>query len=742
MSRRPALLRTALIASVVLVSAALSAPANAAVADAAVLPIAEIQGTGAASPHVGEVVTTRGVVTASYPTGGFNGYVIQTAGTGGDLDLATHTASDALFVYSRATVAAVRIGDHVEVTGEVSEFGGLTELTVANLDGLTVLDEPAAVEPAAVGWPTTDLQRETLESMLVAPAGEFTVSNTFSTNQYGEVGLAAGSEPLRQPTDVARPGTDAAAFVAADNAARAVTLDDGASTNFLSAANSGLTPAYVSLTEPVVVGAAVAFTEPVIVDWRNGAWKLNPVSALVADGSGADGVRFADTRTSAPEKVGGDVTVASFNVLNYFTTLGAQTSTCLAYADRTGDGVTVRDGCAQRGAWDAADLTRQQQKIVAAIEGLDASVIGLMEIENSAALGETPDEATATLVAALNAAAGREKWAYVPSSAELPPAAEQDVITNAIIYQPDEVTRSGEARALGDQSADDEAFGNAREPLAQAFRPAAGGERLLFVVNHFKSKGSAGPWPGDVDAGDGQGASNESRVRQATALRDWVDEIRGDIDSVVLAGDFNSYGQEDPLQVLYQAGYADAEQALGVTTSSYSFSGLSGSLDHILLSAAAAQRATGGDIWNINSGESIALEYSRYNYHGTLFYAPDPYRSSDHDPVLVGLRAGDDERVTTRTTLAAVPPVHINGVVRTTLVAVVVTADRSRADGTVEFREGDTVVGTAEVTRGIAKLRLPSKIARGAHTYTAVFVPADADAVRGSTSKGVRVKAL
>ena len=105
-------------------------------------------------------------------------------------------------------------------------------------------------------------------------------------------------------------------------------------------------------------------------------------------------------------------------------------------------------------------------------------------------------------------------------------------------------------------------------------------------------------------------------------------------------GDFNAYGQEDPLQVLYDAGYVDAEQAFGLDESSYSFGGLSGSLDHVLLSGAAAARATGADIWTINSPESIALEYSRYNYHGALFYAPDPFRSSDHDPVKVGLDAG------------------------------------------------------------------------------------------------------
>ena len=155
-----------------------------------------------------------------------------------------------------------------------------------------------------------------------------------------------------------------------------------------------------------------------------------------------------------------------------------------------------------------------------------------MEIENSAALGETADEATATLVDALNAAADAPVWAYVPSSDELPPASEQDVITNAIIYRTAAVQRVGDSRALGDQSGAGEAFVNAREPIAQVFEPAAGGAPFLFVVNHFKSKGSAGPWPGDADTGDGQGTSNESRVRQAQALRDWVTQIRGEVDAV------------------------------------------------------------------------------------------------------------------------------------------------------------------------------------------------------------------
>ncbi|MGO1317099.1 MAG: ExeM/NucH family extracellular endonuclease, partial [Cellulomonadaceae bacterium] len=606
--------------------------------DPLILTVAEIQGTGDASPHVDKLVVTSGVVTAAYPTGGFNGFVIQTAGTGTEVG----TASHAVFVYTGAgTPPTVTVGDHLEVTGTVAEFNGLTQLTAPQI---AVLDEPAvAVKPLATAWPTTDAEREVLESMLIEPVGDFTVSNTYSTNQYGEVGLAAGGTPLLQPTDVARPSTAEADAVVADNAARAVTVDDGATTNFLSAANRTQVPPYVSLTAPVRVGAPVTFTEPVIVDYRNNTWKLNPTAQALP---GEEPATFGNTRTAAPaaHALGsGELSVASFNVLNYFTTLGEDWGNCTAYADRAGTPITV-NSCPNngpRGAWDTASLERQQAKIVAAITALDADVVGLMEIENSAALGEEPDEAIATLVAALNTAAGAETWDYVPSSTDLPEVSEQDVITNAIIYQPAAVTPDGDAVALGDQSGAGEAFVNAREPIGQVFAPVAGGEDFLVVVNHFKSKGSAGPLPGDADAGDGQGASNASRVAQATALADWLPAVQQDagVESVALLGDFNSYTHEDPLQVLYDAGFTNATEALNPGEYSYSYQGLVGSLDHVLVNEAFLERATGSDVWEINAPESIALEYSRYNSHGVLFYDTSPFRSSDHDPVVLAFDA-------------------------------------------------------------------------------------------------------
>lgn len=612
----------------------------------ALTPIREIQGTGAASPLVGSTVTTRGVVTAAYTTGGYNGFAIQTPGTGGPLDLATHTASEGIYVFSSAAAAKVAIGDHVEVTGPVVEFNGLTEISPTSADAVTVLDEPAEpVTPAEVVWPGTDAERETLESMLLAPQGAYTVSDVYSTNFYGSIGLAAGTQPLLTPTEVAAPGSPEYDAAVADNAARKVTLDDGASINFNSNANKSVPLTYLSTTDPVRVGAAVTFTAPVVLDFRNDLWNFQPTRHLTAENAAdVQPVTFENTRTAAPAEVGGDIRIAGFNVLNYFTTTGADAiaagASCTFYNDRAGNPVTVNtcsNGPAPRGAADDANLERQQAKIVAAINGLDADVVSLEEIENSLISGTDRDVAVSTLVDALNAALGDDVWAFAPSPASVP--AGEDVIRTAFIYKKDAVELVGDSVIDGDA-----AFSNARYPLAQAFAPVGGGEDDVFVaiVNHFKSKGSGSG--ADADQGDGQGASNASRVAQAEALVDFAEELKVDVDTdyVFLVGDFNSYTQEDPMQVFYEAGYVN-QGAEKTDKYTYSFSGQSGSLDHILASPAADELVTGVDIWNINAAESIALEYSRFNYNVTNLYDASPYRSSDHDPVVVGLAFPEDE---------------------------------------------------------------------------------------------------
>jgi 5'-nucleotidase len=607
-----------------------------------ITPISAIQGTGDTSPLSGQTVTTRGVVTAAYPTGGFNGFYIQTPGTGGAIDFGTHTASDAVFVYGADATKKVKVGDYVEITGAVSEFAGLTEIS-PSAAGVTVLaDKVTAPVAAKIAFPADTAQRESLEGMLIAPQGSYTVTNTYSTNQYAEVGLATGTTPLITPTEIARPGTPQYAAAVANNAARAVTLDDGASINFLSSPGNATKLPYLS-DAAISVGAAVTFTKPVVLDYRNSTWKFQPTAQLVA-GDGKSPATFGSARPAVAPSVGGDVQLASFNVLNYFTTTGADYvaagNTCSFYKDREGNNITVNtcSGSGPRGAADAASLKRQQDKIVSAINGLGADVVSLEEIENSAKFGKDRDAALSTLVSALNAALGSAQWAFVPSPVadKLIPLAEQDVIRTAFIYKKALVAPVGDSYVLNDR-----AFANARQPLAQAFATSAGGSpQFIAIVNHFKSKGSG--TGADADQGDGQGASNASRVAQAQALVAFADGLKTTVGTgkVFLLGDFNSYSMEDPVKVITDAGYLQQ----GASEYTYSFSGQSGSLDHIFASPEAAASVTGAHVWNINAGEALALEYSRYNYNATNFYKADPFRSSDHDPLVVGVRL--DSRVT------------------------------------------------------------------------------------------------
>jgi 5'-nucleotidase len=614
--------------------------------------IEEIQGTGDTSPLVDKRVVTEGVVTASYPTGGLNGFYLQTPGTGADAAADTHEASDAVFVFlgSGAPASAYpTIGRHVSVTGTVTEFRGLTEVT-ADQDGVTAVADPAApVTPVDLTWPGADTRREAYEGMLVAPQGPYTVTDNFSLNQYAEIGLARGTRPLRQPTDVARPGA-AATAVATQNATRLVTLDDGSSANYLTAAKDQPLP-YLTPTQPVRVGAAVTFTRPVVVDYRNGGWSFQPRQQLLggpdSTGGNADSVQpatFADTRTAHPDAVGGSLKIASFNVLNYFRETGVDWAagtghTCSYYDDRQRNHVTVNtcDGDGPRGAAEDDDKQRQQAKIVKAINALGADVLSLEEIENSAKYDgpDHRDTALSTLVDALNADAGSPVWSFVasPRPASRPTIAEEDVIRTAFIYKNAKVAPVGSSQILTGSAA----FANAREPLAQVFKPAGGSANQQFavVVNHFKSKGSgSGP---DADQGDGQGGSNASRVAQAKALVGFVNDVKvgTGTKNVFLTGDFNSYTKEDPMQVLYDAGYTDIGSTL-TDESTYLFDGVVGSLDHVLANGPALALVTGADVWNINSVESVAFEYSRYNYNATDFYQENPFRSSDHDPLLVG----------------------------------------------------------------------------------------------------------
>ena len=180
-----------------------------------------------------------------------------------------------------------------------------------------------------------------------------------------------------------------------------------------------------------------------------------------------------------------------------------------------------------------------------------------------------------------------------------------------------------------------------RPALAQTFAEKASGERFTAVINHLKSKGSSCDDVGDPDMDDGQGNCNETRTSAAAAEATWLatDPTGSDDPDVLIMGDLNAYAMEDPITALESAGYRNlVAQYGGMYAYSYVYFGQAGTLDHSLASTSMVSQVAGTAIWHINADEPSALDYNTYNQPD--LYQPGPYRSSDHDPVIVSLHLG------------------------------------------------------------------------------------------------------
>jgi hypothetical protein len=203
-----------------------------------------------------------------------------------------------------------------------------------------------------------------------------------------------------------------------------------------------------------------------------------------------------------------------------------------------------------------------------------------------------------------------------------------DVIRVGIIYRRDRVQPVGPIRAI-----DDGAFWKARTPLYRVFRRNGGSDEFTVVVNHFKSKGSRDAGGADADQRDGQGAYNASRRSQARAVADAI-ETRMASGRVLVVGDLNAYRQEDPIDLLRARGLVDLTPE---ESYSYVYFGQAGSLDHAFATPALADQVTAAAVWHINADEPRCLDYNEEFGKG-VYFQPTPYRCSDHDPLLIGLR--------------------------------------------------------------------------------------------------------
>lgn len=608
--------------------------------DLANVTIGSVQGPGAASPVVGSTVLVEGTVVGDFQDG-LNGYFVQDAGDG---DPAT---SDGVFVFAPGG-DPVSVGDVVSVAGEVSEFDGHTEIEAGDVEVCAT----GAALPAPVEFtlPATPGQREALEGMYVTLPQSLAILEYFEFGRFGtiDVGLTRQSTP----TATYLPTDPAAAALAASNLAERITIDDGRS---VQNPDPAIHPNGEEFTlENTFRGGDLVTDATGVLDERFGGYSIQPTQ----------GAQFesVNPRPEVPD-VGGDLVVSSFNVLNYFTTLD--------------DPNTDADNDIARGANTAEEFDRQEAKIVAALAEIDADVFGLIEIENNA-----DSQALATLTAALNEHLGSDVYDYVQTG-----KIGTDVITTALMYKPSVVTPVGEF-ALMNQAKDPRWLDNRNRPgLTQTFEDADGA-KFTVVVNHLKSKGSA--CTGEA-ADPLQGECNIVRTNAANALADWLATDPTGQDTVgreLIIGDLNSYDKEDPITALTAKGYTDLIlKYQGEDAYSYVFDGQNGYLDHALAGPGLVAEVSGASPWNINADEPSLIDYDmsfKQPAQDALF-AADPYRSSDHDPVVVGLDLTPPDTTPPTIEAVAVPTFILVPNNKERTVWVYVDADDDRGEVTVEL---------------------------------------------------------
>lgn len=547
---------------------AVLAPVRAACLPATDLTAIEaVQGKTARSPLVGRTVRVQGVVTVRFA--GLDGFFLQDPRGDGD-----PSTSDALFVHgTTGGPAAPSPGDVVQVAGTVRETDGMTQ--IAAVSALARCGSGAPPVPLSVRLPLPSRSGwEALEGMLVRFPEALTITDVYELGRYGELTLAA--RRLVAPTQ------DAGAHAGADR--RTVVLDDGSRRQ-----DPRPLPYRLGDGRPPRVGDTVAGLTAVVMGSADGSYRLEPVGRPL--------VLSANPRPPAPAPVGGDVTVASFNLHNLFTTLH------------------------ERGARTATERELQRDKLVSALALLNADAIALQEIEND---GMRTEE---VLLRALNARLGRPVYAAVPDPAG---GVGGDLIKQAILYKPSTlalVATASDPRPVFE-----------RAPVAATFRRADGSTFTLVAV-HLKSKGGC-PSAGDVD--HGYGCWNLRRSAQAQALLTFAGRLERASGSpdVLVAGDLNSYADEPPVRLLAGAGYRNADTLVPAPSRySYVYRGLSGTLDYVLASPELAPRLTGAALWHIDADESPLLG-SDTPFEAMALVSRGPYRASDHDPVLVGLALG------------------------------------------------------------------------------------------------------
>lgn len=556
------------------------------------LRIRDIQGTAHTSPYEGrKVANIQGIVTAVEA----RGFYIQDDQP--DQEMKT---SEGIYVYK--SNAGVQVGDKVSIDGEVKEHGYDGELTITELIDATVkkissdnpLPSPIVLGEGEYILPTTIIDNdrfsqfdpkedgidffESIEGMYVQVANAKVVG---PTDKNGEIKVIPGNQSI----DAIYTTAGGILLEEDDANPERIIIDD------------------IIVKDEPQVKVGDLFNDAIrgIIHYSYGNFKLFNTEALpeVTEGK-------LEREATTIEFDKDQLTVASYNVENFSTSVGAKKTEKLAKA------------------------------VVEKLKTPD--IVGLVEMQdNNGAKNDGTTDASESYMALTEAikAEGGPEYAFT----DIAPENNQDGgqpggnIRVGYIYNPErvqlvddkpkgdavtpvEIGKHGLSHNPGRIDPTNPVFENSRKPLAAEFKFK--GRKITVIANHFNSKGGD-----DTLFGSNQPPvleSEEQRKEIAKVVNGFVEEIlqQDNEANVVVLGDLNDFQFSEPLEVLKGKSLTNMiEQLPSSEQYTYNYQGNAQVLDHILVSNNLVGR-TEADIVHINSDFT--------EEHG---------RASDHDPVLV-----------------------------------------------------------------------------------------------------------
>ncbi len=547
--------------------------------------IYDIQGAGHSSTMVDQNVVTTGIVTGVKLGGSAQGYYIQDPDGDGNSD-----TSDGIFVFTGTNAPGVNIGDAVEVTGTVSEFGFGSDLSATQISQTAVTTTatgqslPDAIILGSSGYivpdkiidsdgmtvfnPAVDALDfyESLEGMRVTlPNAQVTENN----NRFGEI-YAVDKDTATGLND--RGGITNASD---DPQPEKLQIDDSL---------------FDGRTADVTLGDQLGDVTG-IMGYGFGNFELLPTENITPTSGGLS------PEVSLIMAADDQLTVASYNVEN----------------------LTAGD--------DRMALFGQQ--VVNNLNSPD--IIGLQEIQDNNGTGRDVLSASQTYQDMIDAiiAAGGPEYAVAaldPESINSTGGQSNGNIRNGFLYRVDRVDlKEGSLEFTPGYDTDTYidpngveklSFASSRPPLSATF--IFNGEEINIVNVHFRSRGGSDPLFGSVQP-PGTGKP-EKRDAEAIFVNEYIQNILNDItDNVIVLGDMNAFWFEQAMALLADDDLFALSSLLDIEERySTIYQGVAQALDHMLVSAALWAMNPIFDYVHVNSG------------FGDQF--------SDHDPLLASFR--------------------------------------------------------------------------------------------------------